>query len=133
MTHWPADDLATIADTDDLHIAPLRSDGTTYGTPTWIWSVVVGPELFVRAYSGTASRWYQAARSQKAGRITAGGRQLDVDFEVLEKAGGGFPDEAIDAAYRTKYASSPYLGHMISDLAKAATAEFVKVIGASGS
>jgi hypothetical protein len=24
-----------------LHIAPLREDGVTYGTLTWIWSVVV--------------------------------------------------------------------------------------------
>ena len=121
MTNWPADDLTTIAATDDLHIAPLRTDGVTHGTPTWIWSVVVGDELFVRPYNGTASRWYRAARSQKAGRVTAAGRQFDVDFEALEDAGENFPDEAIDAVYRMKYANNPYLAHMISDRAQAAT------------
>jgi hypothetical protein len=43
----------------------------TYGTPTWIWSVVVDDSLNVRAYNGTASRWYKAAMHQKRGRITA--------------------------------------------------------------
>ena len=38
---WDDDTLTAIADTDDLHVAPFREDGTTYGTPTWIWSVVV--------------------------------------------------------------------------------------------
>ena len=38
---WSADDLRRIAANDDLHIAPLRPDRVTYGTPTWIWSVVV--------------------------------------------------------------------------------------------
>lgn len=37
---------------DDLHISPFREDGKTYGTPTWIWSVVVDGGLYVRAYNG---------------------------------------------------------------------------------
>jgi len=31
-----------------LHVAPFRQDGTTYGTPTWIWSVAVDGDLYVR-------------------------------------------------------------------------------------
>jgi hypothetical protein len=31
---WQGDELVKIAETDDLHIAPLRDDGITYGTPT---------------------------------------------------------------------------------------------------
>lgn len=58
---WPKDELRKIASTDDLHISPLRSDEKTYGTPTWIWSVVVEGALYVRAYNGRQSRWYQAA------------------------------------------------------------------------
>ena len=38
---WPKKELRQIAESDDLHIAPFREDGVTYGTPTWIWSVVV--------------------------------------------------------------------------------------------
>ena len=33
---WSPDALKRIVEADDLHIAPLREDGATYGTPTWI-------------------------------------------------------------------------------------------------
>lgn len=39
---WTRKELRRIAETDDLHVAPFREDGVTYGTPTWIWSVVAG-------------------------------------------------------------------------------------------
>jgi len=42
MSAWPKDELDKIAGTDDLHISPFRDDGKTRGTPTWIWSAVVG-------------------------------------------------------------------------------------------
>src|SRR3954466_7467365 len=70
---WTPEELRRIADTDDLHISPFREDGVTYGTPTWIWSVVVDDDLYVRGYNGQLSRWYQAAIRQKAGRIRAAG------------------------------------------------------------
>jgi len=52
MSAWTEDDLRKIAGTDDLHISPFREGGITYGTPTWIWSVVVDGALYVRAYNG---------------------------------------------------------------------------------
>jgi hypothetical protein len=64
-TSWPPTELQTIAATDNLHISPFREDRVTYGRPTWIWSVVVDGELYVRAYHGRQSRWYQAAMRQK--------------------------------------------------------------------
>jgi len=73
MNAWMKDELRKIAEADDLHISPFREDGVTYGTPTWIWSVAVGDALYVRAYNGRKSRWYQAAVRQKVGRITAAG------------------------------------------------------------
>ncbi len=73
MSTWPKGELNKIAGTDDLHISPFRDDGKTYGTPTWIWSVVVDGALYVRAYNGHKSQWYQAALRQKAGRISAAG------------------------------------------------------------
>ena len=33
MSSWTKDELKKIAETDDLHIAPFREDGETYGTP----------------------------------------------------------------------------------------------------
>ena len=114
---WPSEELRKIAETDDLHIAPFREDGTTYGTLTWIWSVVVGDGLYVRGYNGQASRWYQAAVRQKAGRITAAGMTRDVVFEPVE----GSLNDSVDDAYRTKYRDSRYLDPMIGARARAAT------------
>ena len=51
MSKWSKDELRRISETDDLHIAPFREDGKTYGTPTWIWSVVVDDALYVREHS----------------------------------------------------------------------------------
>lgn len=113
---WNKAELARIAGADDLHIAPFREDGATYGTPTWIWSVAVDGELYVRAYNGQDSRWYKAAKSQKAGRITAAGMTKDVTFETV----GGDISDRIDDAYRAKYRQSPYLDPMISPRARAA-------------
>ena len=55
MIAWDHAEPKRIAQADDLHIAPLRDDGKTCGTPTWIWSVAVDGELYVRAYSGRNS------------------------------------------------------------------------------
>ena len=61
---FPTDVLEKINEADDLHIAPFRADGKTYGTPTWIWAVVVDGDLYVRAYNGVDSRWYKSAIQQ---------------------------------------------------------------------
>jgi hypothetical protein len=119
MNTWPKDELKRIAETDDLHIAPLREDGKTYGTPTWIWSVAVDGALYVRAYNGRDSRWYQAAQRQKAGRITAAGLTKEVAFEPV----AGPDNDRIDDAYRAKYRGNPYLDSMISARARSATVE----------
>jgi hypothetical protein len=70
---FSTNELKQIDKADDLKIAPFREDGKTYGTPTWIWEVVVDGQLYVRAYNGVDSRWYQSALQQKAGRIIAAG------------------------------------------------------------
>ncbi len=114
---WSNDELRRIAEADDLHISPLREDGVTYGTPTWIWNVAVDDALYVRAYNGRNSRWCQAAKQQKAGRITAAGITKDVIFEQVE----GPVNDQIDDAYRTKYKGSTYLSPMIGLQARAAT------------
>jgi hypothetical protein len=82
---------------------------------------VVGDALFVRAYNGQDSRWYQAALRQKAGRIVAAGMTTEVSFDPVV----GSMNDQIDAAYRTKYADSPYLASMIGKRARAATMKIV--------
>src|SRR3954453_5541958 len=102
MAAWSKDEMRKIAEADDLHVAPFREDGVTYGTPTWIWSVAVGDALYVRAYNGRHSRWYRAAVRQKAGRIPAGGIRREVTLEPVD----GPINDRIDDAYRVKYRDS---------------------------
>ena len=117
MSTWSKDELSKIAGTDDLHISPFRDDGKTYGTPTWIWSVVVDDALYVRGYNGQNSSWYKAAARQKAGRITAAGITKEVTFKPVD----GTINDRVDDAYRAKYKGSPYLKPMIGDRARSAT------------
>jgi hypothetical protein len=121
MSTWAADELKKISEADDLHISPFREDRATYGTPTWIWSVPVDDDLYVRAYNGQKSRWYQAALRQKAGRITVAGLTKEVVFEPVE----GPLNDRIDEAYRVKYRTSPYLGSMLGAQARRATVKVV--------
>jgi hypothetical protein len=83
--------------------------------------VVIDDALYVRAYHGQNSRWYQAALRQKAGRITAAAMTKDAMFEPVS----GPLNDRIDDAYREKYHVSPYLDSMIGARARSAT---VKVI-----
>jgi len=96
MSAWSKDELRKIAGADDLHISPFRDDGVTYGTPTWIWSVAVDDALYVRAYNGQRSRWYEAAMRQKAGRITGADMTNEVTFEPVN----GPINDRIDAAFQ---------------------------------
>ncbi len=124
-TAWSVNELESIAGTDDLHISPFREDGKTYGTPTWIWSVVVDGNLYVRGYNGQQSRWYQAALAQEAGRIRAAGMTKEVVFESVR----GPVSDQIDDAYRAKYAGSAYLTPMIGRRARSATVRVTPVAG----
>ncbi|WP_208094637.1 DUF2255 family protein [Mucilaginibacter agri] len=99
MSAFTTEELAKINQADDLKISPFREDGKTYGTPTWIWEVVVDGELFVRAYNGTSSRWYQSALKQRAGRIHAAGLIKEVIFEPIDDA---VINQRINAAYQQK-------------------------------
>ncbi|RDZ34009.1 MULTISPECIES: DUF2255 family protein [unclassified Haloferax] len=118
MSSWPEDELTEIAESDDLHVAPFREDGETYGTPTRIWSVAVDGNLYVRAYNGQDSSWYQAAVRENAGLIEVAGMTKDVSFEsVTDEA----LNDRIDESYRAKYQGSQYLDSMISERARSST------------
>jgi hypothetical protein len=121
MSGWLKNELAKIAEADDLHIAPFREDGVTYGTPTWIWSVAVDDALYVRGYNGKKSSWYQAAVRQKAGRIIAAGMTKEVTFAPV----AGAINSSIDEAYRAKYRGSEYLKPMIEAGARSATVKIM--------
>ena len=106
---WNSEVLTRIDAADDLKIAPYHPDMNTTGTPTWIWEVKVDNRLFVRAYSGTRSKWYQAALSQQAGKILAIGQEFDVLFA---KPSDPELESKIDQAYQKKYSGSSYVSAM---------------------
>lgn len=121
--HLSAEDIKKISAEDDFHISVLRDDGKTFGTLTWIWSVSVDDRLYVRAYYGKKSRWYQAALKQKIGKIQSAGITKQVRFGIVNED----IHDRIDNAYQKKYRSSPYLNDMISDRARAATVQILSM------
>ncbi|HET9647086.1 MAG TPA: DUF2255 family protein [Microlunatus sp.] len=66
------------------------------------------PSDIVRPYQGEHSRWYHSAITKRAGQVTAAGRNDDVSLTPAD------PDllDAVNAAYRTTYATSFYLAPM---------------------
>jgi hypothetical protein len=76
MTASPKSELRRIAEADDLHISPFREDGQRTVRRPGSGPFAVGDALYVRAYNGQSSRWYQAAVRQRAGRITAPGAPM---------------------------------------------------------
>lgn len=121
MSSWTPEELHRFAVADDMHVAPLREDGVTPGTPTFIWSVVVDGDLYVRPYHGARSRWFRAASAQGAGRIRLDGAEREVEFSA---AAPGVLD-AVDAEYRRKYAGSPYVTPMVADGPRSSTVRIV--------
>ncbi|SBS27637.1 hypothetical protein MAQ5080_00875 [Marinomonas aquimarina] len=119
---WNPDVLHDILKEDDLHIAPYKQDGCSTGTPTWIWCVEVAGELYVRAYHGKRSRWYQAALAQQIGRIFAIGKCFEVRYEAIDD---DMTLAAVDHAYSNRYSTSSYLDAMINARARATTLKVI--------
>ncbi|WP_261809344.1 DUF2255 family protein [Levilactobacillus humaensis] len=123
MKKWTTERLRAFATADDLRISPFYSDGQTYGTPTWIWSVVVGEHLYVRAWNGQRSSWYHSAIDQRAGRIYLAGRTFQVGF--LPVINDAELATRIDTAYRQKYQDSTYVQPMLQAGPQSATVEIL--------
>ena len=118
---WIGDELDRIGAADELAIAPRRRDGSLL-RPVPIWVVRVGDDLYVRSWRGEGGAWYRTALRQRAGHIAAGGVEKDVAFIDVVDA----DDDAIDAAYRDKYARYPsYVPPMLGDQAQATTLKLV--------
>jgi hypothetical protein len=122
MSDWTAEELDKIGPADELEVAPLQEDGSLRPFVT-IWVVRVGDDLYVRSYRGRNGAWFRSALRRPQGRIRAGGVDREVDFVQPDDA----DQDAIDQAYRTKYArySSTYVDPIVSHDARAATLRLV--------
>jgi hypothetical protein len=94
---WTPEELERIGGAEELRISSFSADDRLR-RPRTIWVVRVGDELYVRSVNGPGSSWYRGAQQRCAGRVEAGGITKDVAF-----ADGRDANDAINAAYRTKY------------------------------
>jgi hypothetical protein len=122
MTAWTSEELTTIGAADELELASLRRDGTLR-KPVTIWVVRHGDDLYVRSVNGRTAAWFRGTQARHEGRIWAGGVEKDVTFVEADHD----VDDAVDAAYRTKYRryDARYVDPMVAPAARAATIKFV--------
>jgi hypothetical protein len=122
MTAWTRDELARIGAAEELQIASLRRDGTLRN-PVTIWVVRHGDDLYVRSVNGRTAAWFRGTQVRHEGHIRAGGVEKDVTFVDADHDS----DDALDAAYRTKYRryAASIVGSIVSPQARAATLKLV--------
>jgi hypothetical protein len=103
--NWSEDELRRIGEAAQLRIASARPDGTLRPDVT-IWHVRVGDAIYIRSAHGPSNGWFRRARSAGSGRITAGGVQRDVTFEIAEPQIRADADRAYHAKY-DRYGPGP--------------------------
>jgi hypothetical protein len=120
MSGWTSEELSKIGTAEELRIRSLRRDGTMR-SPTTIWVVRDGENLYVRPVNGRTSGWFRGTQVRQEGHIQCGGVAKDVTFVSIDTA-----DEVnaqIDAAYRAKYRRYPtsFVDAVLTPEAKSAT------------
>lgn len=109
--------LLSLLAEDSLYLITMNDDGLTYSSPVQLWFVVVNNAIYVRAYNGLQSHWYQAALKHKKGRIIINRESCDVSFQQAI----GPINDLIDETYQNKYADEFYLDKMIYEPARTTT------------
>ncbi len=119
---WMKDELGKIAAAEELELASLRRDGALR-KPVTIWVVRHGDDLYVRSAYGPTARWYRGVQERHEGRVRAGG----VEKHVCFVAAADSVNDAIDAAYRTKYRqyADTYLPPMLTPDVRPTTVKLV--------
>jgi hypothetical protein len=122
MTAWTRDELARIGAAEEVQIASLRRDGTLRNLVT-IWVARHGDDLYARSVNGRTAAWFRGAQVRHEGHIRAGGVEKDVTFVDADHDS----DDALDAAYRTKYRryAARIIDSIVSSQARAATIKLV--------
>ena len=115
---WSPEDLERIGSAGELEIAVKRADGTLrHWVPIWV--VRAGGQVYVRTWYRRETGWFGHALSSRRARIRVPG--LEADAAIADVGNGTAQLRAgIDAAYRTKYGSSP-AASMVTPAAAATT------------
>ncbi|WP_432942729.1 DUF2255 family protein [Kribbella sp. CA-253562] len=93
-------DVLSAAYSIDLHANTDRNDSDD---SVEIGMVVVAGSVFVRAFRGTASRWYEAAKNSGTGWIRQGETRWKVAFTAVPASLDPQLADRIDDAYVAKY------------------------------
>ena len=119
--------------------APIRVLLSVRGTdgvlrrPVTIWAVTAGEQVYVRTWYRRDSGWYGRALRSGRARLGVDGLEVEVTVEDVGSGGGDLRD-AVDAAYRTKYAryGGSTVARMVGDEAAATTLRLRTEQGAAG-
>ncbi|WP_430949504.1 DUF2255 family protein [Rhodococcus sp. 24CO] len=119
MAGWSEDQVAAIANPQEVHVATRRADGSLR-KPTIIWIVGDGDRLFIRSTNGRPAAWFKGAIATGTGQIISGGSAYDVKFVEADDA--DLP--LVDSAYRKKYRQYPSIvDHLVESGPRSATLE----------
>lgn len=99
MTNWTQDQLDRIDTNDEVRISTRRKDGSLRD-PVIVWAVVVDEAVYVRAVRGRESPWFRGTQTMQLGVVETGPLQQEIAFRDASAE----MNDAIDAAYRQKYA-----------------------------
>ncbi len=119
MGSWTEHELDAISQAEEVDVMTVRADGSAR-RPVPIWVVRVGNDVYVRSYRGSNGAWYRHARADGIGRVRVADLVRDVKFHAVSDRNAS---DAVDAAYRAKYArySDNYLTPMVAQAAQTAT------------
>ena len=95
---WTTDELTLVNAASELRIASRRPDGTLRA-PTTIWHSTLGDALYIRSAHGPENGWFRRALASGTGRISAGGVEKDVTFELADSGIRADLDRALHEKY----------------------------------
>ncbi|MFE5406969.1 DUF2255 family protein [Streptomyces sp. NPDC056580] len=116
---WTARELAALDAAFSIILAARTDDGPPPGSVE-IGLVVTPDGVFVRAYRGPASGWFQATQTCGQGTIRYDGRTVPVHFQRAAPQDEPAIHDAVDHAYVRKYGAAAS-GGIATDQARATT------------
>ena len=105
---FATEDLALLADTEEIEIETARPGGPPHRTIIWV--VVDGDDAFIRSVNGAGARWYREAVADPSVTIHAGERALQARAMAAPD-----PDSVkrVNDALERKYTGSVGLREML--------------------
>jgi hypothetical protein len=123
MSGWTPEELARIAQADELDLASQRSDGSLRD-PVTMWVVRDGDDLYVRSMHGRTGAWFRGTQTRQQGGIRSAGIEKDVTFAIDTDPA---LNDRIDTAYRNKYSryGDRTVGGVVNSASRDATIRLV--------